>query len=92
MKFRKLQKDLVLKNGIIIDPHNRKTFYGDVWLKNGKIAAILIKGEEVTIKKVKSEGNLIKLIPANSEYKEQTYSSSDIEIQGELKGLIRKYN
>ena len=40
MKFRKLQKDLVLKNGIIIDPHNRKTFDGDVWLKNGKIAAI----------------------------------------------------
>ena len=40
MKFKKLQKDLVLKNGIIIDPHNRKTFDGDVWLKNGKIAAI----------------------------------------------------
>ena len=61
-------------------------------IDNGKIAAILVKGEEVTIKKFKSEGSLIKLIPANSEYKEKTYSSSDIEIQGELKGLIRKYN
>ena len=61
-------------------------------INNGKIAAVLIKGEEVTIKKIISEGNLIKLIPANSEYKEKTYSSSDIEIQGELKGLIRKYN
>ena len=61
-------------------------------INNGKIAAILIKGEEVTIKKIKSEGNLIRLIPANSEYKEKTYPSSDIEIQGELKGLIRKYN
>jgi len=40
MKIRKLEKDLLLKNGIIIDPYNRKKFDGDVWLKNGKIAAI----------------------------------------------------
>ena len=61
-------------------------------IDNGKIAAILIKGEDVTIKKFISEGSLIKLIPANPKYKEKSYSPSDIEIQGELKGLIRKYN
>ena len=40
MKIEKLAKDLLLINGKIIDPHNRKTFDGDVWLKNGKIAGL----------------------------------------------------
>jgi adenine deaminase len=37
MKIEKLAKDRLLINGKIIDPHNRKTSDGDVWLKNGKI-------------------------------------------------------
>ena len=40
MKIEKLAKDLLLINGKIIDPHNRKTSDGDVWLKNGKIAGV----------------------------------------------------
>ena len=40
MKIEKLAKDLLLINGKIIDPHNRKTSNGDVWLKNGKIAGV----------------------------------------------------
>ena len=34
----------------------------------------------------------IKLIPANPTFKEETYYDKDIEVQGELKGIIRKYN
>jgi len=75
-----------IKDGDIAIIRHSKT------IDNGKIAAILIKGEDVTIKKFISEGSLIKLIPANPKYKEKSYSPSDIEIQGELKGLIRKYN
>lgn len=61
-------------------------------VNNGKIAAVLIKGEDVTLKKLKLHDTTVKLIPANPSYKEKTYSAAEIEVQGELKGLIRKYN
>ncbi|MBI28711.1 MAG: repressor LexA [Pelagibacteraceae bacterium] len=59
---------------------------------NGKIAAVLIRKEEVTLKKINFDGSLIKLIPANPAYKEKIYSRKDIEVYGELTGIIRKYN
>ena len=37
MGLKRLGKDLVLKNGTIIDPHNKKTIHGDVWIKDGTI-------------------------------------------------------
>ena len=40
MKIEKIAKNLLLKNGTIIDPHHGKTFSGDVWLKDGKIAGV----------------------------------------------------
>tara|TARA_B100000029_G_scaffold495155_1_gene559824 strand:- start:844 stop:1479 length:636 start_codon:yes stop_codon:yes gene_type:complete len=61
-------------------------------ISNGKIAAVLIKGNEVTLKKIKFDQSKIKLIPANSSFREMVYNPSDIEIQGELKGILRKYN
>jgi len=61
-------------------------------VSNGKIAAVLIKGDSVTLKKIKILDSLVKLIPANPTFKEKTYFETDIEIQGELKGIIRKYN
>lgn len=61
-------------------------------VNNGRIAAVLIKGEDVTLKKIKFNQSKILLIPANSSFEEKTYNATDIEIQGELKGIIRKYN
>ena len=73
-------------------------FDGDIALikhlksvNNGKIAAILIKGEDITLKKIKIENSFARLIPANSLYKEKKYPLNDIEIQGELAGILRKY-
>ena len=40
MKIKNLPKDLILKNGKIIDPFKEKVYSGDVWIKNGKIAGI----------------------------------------------------
>jgi len=40
MGLKRLGKDLVLKNGTIIDPHNKKTIHGDVWIKDGTIAGV----------------------------------------------------
>ena len=61
-------------------------------INNGKIAAILIKGEEITIKKIKIDNSFATLIPANPSYNEMKYPLDQIEIQGELSGLLRKYN
>ena len=40
MKIEKVAENLVLKNGTIIDPFNRTTFSGDVWVQDGKIAGV----------------------------------------------------
>ena len=40
MGLKRLEKNLVLKNGTIIDPHHKKTIHGDVWIKNGTIAGV----------------------------------------------------
>ena len=40
MIIEKIAKNLVLKNGTIIDPHRGKTYLGDVWVKDGKIAGV----------------------------------------------------
>ena len=40
MRIEKLAKDIVLKNGSIVDPNAGKSFTGDVWIRNGKIAGV----------------------------------------------------
>tara|TARA_B100000073_G_scaffold108025_1_gene86942 strand:- start:514 stop:1803 length:1290 start_codon:yes stop_codon:yes gene_type:complete len=40
MKISNLNKNTVLKNGIIIDPYNKNRFKGDLWLQNGLIKEI----------------------------------------------------
>ena len=37
MIINKLNSDLILKNGLIIDPFNQKSFKGNIWVKNGRI-------------------------------------------------------
>ena len=40
MGLKRLGKNLVLKNGTIIDPHHKKTIHGDVWIKDVTIAGV----------------------------------------------------
>ena len=40
MGLKRLGKNLVLKNGTIIDPHHKKSIHGDVWIKDGTIAGV----------------------------------------------------
>ena len=37
MSLEKITKNLMLKGGTLIDPHNEKTFDADVYIKDGKI-------------------------------------------------------
>ena len=35
--IKKIEDELILRNGKIIDPFNKKSFYDDIYIKNGKI-------------------------------------------------------
>ena len=61
-------------------------------VQNDKVAAVLTINNEVTLKTIKIANNKIYLIPANKNYKEKIYNLSDVQIQGSLSGIIRKYN
>jgi len=59
---------------------------------NGKIAAVLTNDNEITLKIINIKNNKIHLIPANKSYKVNVLNVSEVQIQGALKGIIRKYN
>ena len=58
---------------------------------NGDIVVALVDGEEVTLKKFRREGRSIALEPANAKYQTQVYDSEQVNVQGHLVGLLRKY-
>ena len=60
--------------------------------ENGKIAAVLTLNNEITLKKIKMTNQKIFLIPANKAYDIKEYDIGDVQIQGTLSGIIRKYN
>ena len=61
-------------------------------VENGKIAAVITNDNEVTLKSIKFDKNKIYLIPANKNYTIKEYEVGDIQVQGTLSGIIRKYN
>ena len=60
--------------------------------ENGKIAAVLTLDNEITLKKIKMTNQKIYLIPANKAYDIKEHNIGDVQIQGTLSGIIRKYN
>ena len=60
--------------------------------ENGKIAAVLTLDNEITLKKIKMTNQKIYLIPANKAYDIKEHDFGDVQIQGTLSGIIRKYN
>ena len=59
--------------------------------ENGKIVVALIRKEEATLKILSYNKKKIILEPANKNYKSQIYTQNEVEIQGILVGIIRKY-
>ena len=59
---------------------------------NGKIAAVLTNENEITLKTIKIIQHKIHLIPANKSYIEKILEINQVQIQGALTGIIRKYN
>ena len=59
---------------------------------NGKIAAVLTVENEITLKTIKIIEDKIYLIPANKNYSEKIFKVNQVQIQGALTGIIRKYH
>jgi repressor LexA len=59
--------------------------------RDGEIVVALINDEEATLKTFRREGNMIRLDPANRSYSPQRYREDQVQIQGRLAGLIRRY-
>ena len=59
--------------------------------ENGKIVVALIRKEEATLKILSYNEKKIILEPANKNYRSQIYTQNEVEIQGILVGIIRKY-
>ena len=59
---------------------------------NGKIAAVLTNSNEITLKTIKIKNNKMHLLPANKNYEEKVMNINEVQIQGALSGIIRKYN
>ena len=60
-------------------------------VENGKIAAILTNDNEVTLKTIKFNKGKVILIPANQSFQTKEYKTGEIQVQGTLSGIIRKY-
>ena len=59
--------------------------------RDGEIVVALIDHEEATLKTFRREGSMIRLDPANRNYEAQRYRPDQVEIQGRLAGIIRRY-
>ncbi len=59
--------------------------------RDGEIVVALVNNEEATLKTFRREGQMIRLDPANRRYDPQRYRPEQVQIQGRLAGLLRRY-
>ncbi len=60
--------------------------------REGEIVVALVRGEEATLKYLRKEGGKVRLDPANAMYDPQLYDAHEVEVQGKLAGLLRRYH
>ena len=59
--------------------------------QNGDIVVALVEKEEATLKRLRKKGTSIALEAANPAYETRVFSPDQVDIQGRLVGLIRRY-
>jgi repressor LexA len=59
---------------------------------SGEIVVALVEGEEATLKRLRKKGGSIALEPANRNYETRIFGPDQVEVQGKLIGLIRRYH
>ena len=60
--------------------------------RDGDIVVALVRGEEATLKYLRRQDGNIRLDPANSAYEPQIYRAGEVQVQGKLAGLLRRYH
>jgi repressor LexA len=60
--------------------------------RDGEIVVALVRGEEATLKYLRREKGMVRLDPANAAYDPQFYAASEVQVQGKLAGLLRRYH
>ncbi len=60
--------------------------------RDGEIVVALVRGEEATLKYLHKDGGNVRLDPANAAYDPQVYGSGEVQVQGKLAGLLRRYH
>ncbi len=85
-----VQGDSMINAGILDGDHViiRK---GDT-ANSGEIVVALVMGEEATLKRLRRKGASIALEAANPAYETRIFGPDQIQVQGKLVGLIRKYH
>jgi repressor LexA len=75
-----------IRDGDYVIVESRKT------ARDGEMVIALVEGERATLKKLYHEGpNVIRLQPANATMKPILVDADDVEIQGIVIGILRKY-
>ncbi|MDJ0643470.1 MAG: transcriptional repressor LexA [Erythrobacter sp.] len=60
--------------------------------RDGEIVVALVRGEEATLKYLHKDGGNVRLDPANAAYDPQVYGPNEVQVQGRLAGLLRRYH
>jgi repressor LexA len=63
----------------------------DAEARDGDIVVALVAGSEATLKRIYREGDTVRLQPANAALKPIFVPARDVEIQGRLLAVLRKY-
>jgi repressor LexA len=59
---------------------------------SGEIVVALVMGEEATLKRIRKKAGSIALEAANPKYQTRVFGPDQVEVQGKLVGLIRRYH
>ena len=59
--------------------------------ENGTIVVALVEDTEVTLKRLRKRGDSVALEPANKSYETRIFGPDQVQVQGKLVGLLRKY-
>lgn len=59
--------------------------------RNGEIVVALVSGSETTLKRIYKEGDTVRLQPSNAQMLPIIVAASDVQVQGRVIGVLRKY-
>ena len=78
--------------------HSRRPNDGDTVIirrcdtaENGDIVVALVDAEEATLKRLRKRGGAIALEAANPDFETRIFGPDQVNVQGRLVGLIRRY-